>query len=494
MVSFSEGDAERAYRRPHERQWQTDRDNLVPAWRLPLSDHIHILGICGTFMGGLALLARENGYTVTGSDRNIYPPMSTQLQGSGVPLTDGYDAAQLASVTGQIIVGNALTRGQPVIEAMLNAGLPYTSGPEWLGRHVLQDRWVLAVAGTHGKTSTASMLAWILEHAGLQPGFLIGGVPNNFGLSARLGSGQHFVVEADEYDSAFFDKRSKFVHYRPKTVIMSNLEYDHADIFPDLQSIETQFHHLVRCVPGEGRIIRGQGAAIDRVMARGCWTPVEQVQAADGVVGHSWCWRVLPPNANKLEIASPEGEVALLEWSLIGEHNAANATAAIAAAAHVGVPMFEAVSALQCFKGVRRRLELLGEPGGTKVYDDFAHHPTAIKRTLSAVKESVSQGKLIAIIEPRSNTMRLGEHAEQLANCAEAADHALWCATTELTWDLSSAVSHSSRQEVLPNVEATVDRAVALAEAGDTIVVMTNGSFDGLHDRLLDALSERSQA
>ena len=291
-----------------------------------MSDHIHILGICGTFMGGLALLARESGYTVSGSDRNIYPPMSTQLQDSGIPLIDGYEAAQLDSVTGQIIVGNALSRGQPVIEAMLNDGLPYTSGPEWLGRHVLQDRWVLAVAGTHGKTSTASMLAWILEHAGLEPGFLIGGVPANFGLSARLGDGQYFVVEADEYDSAFFDKRSKFVHYRPKTVIMNNLEYDHADIFPDLQAIETQFHHLVRCVPGEGRIVRGQGVAIDRVLARGCWTPVESVQAAGEVVGQSWCWRALSSNANQLEIASPEGEMALLEWVNVPLENAGNRT------------------------------------------------------------------------------------------------------------------------------------------------------------------------
>ena len=457
-----------------------------------MSNHIHILGICGTFMGGLALLARESGYTVSGSDRNIYPPMSTQLQDSGIPLIDGYEAAQLDSVTGQIIVGNALSRGQPVIEAMLNDGLPYTSGPEWLGRHVLQDRWVLAVAGTHGKTSTASMLAWILEHAGLEPGFLIGGVPANFGLSARLGDGQYFVVEADEYDSAFFDKRSKFVHYRPKTVIMNNLEYDHADIFPDLQAIETQFHHLVRCVPGEGRIVRGQGVAIDRVLARGCWTPVESVQAAGEVVGQNWCWRALSPNANQLEIASPEGEMALLEWSLIGKHNAANATAAIAAAAYAGVPMVEAVAALHRFKGVRRRLELLGEPGGTAVYDDFAHHPTAIESTLSAMRESVSQGKLIAIIEPRSNTMRLGEHADQLAKCAESADHALWCATTALNWDLEAAVSHSSRQEVLPDVDSTIDRALALAGAGDTIVVMTNGSFGGLHGRLLSKLSERS--
>ena len=297
-----------------------------------MSDHIHILGICGTFMAGLALLARESGFSVTGSDRNIYPPMSTQLLNSDIPLVDGYDAEQLSPAPGCVVVGNALSRGQPVVEAMLNSGIPYTSGPEWLGRHILQNQWVLAVSGTHGKTSTASMLAWILEQAGLQPGFLIGGIPINFGLSARLGGGDFFVVEADEYDSAFFDKRSKFVHYRPKTAVINNLEYDHADIFPDLAAIETQFHHLVRCIPGDGLIVRGGGQAIDRVLDKGCWTPVETVADAHDEQHAGWTWRALSSAADALHIAGPDGSEAELRWALIGSHNAANATAAIAAA------------------------------------------------------------------------------------------------------------------------------------------------------------------
>ena len=453
---------------------------------------IHILGICGTFMGGLALLARESGYTVTGSDRNIYPPMSTQLQSSGVPLTDGYDAAQLASVTGQIIVGNALSRGQPVIEAMLNGRLPYTSGPEWLGRHVLQDRWVLAVAGTHGKTSTASMLAWILEQAGLQPGFLIGGIPSNFGLSARLGGGDYFVVEADEYDSAFFDKRSKFVHYRPKTAVINNLEYDHADIFPDLAAIETQFHHLVRCIPGDGLIIRGGGEAIDRVLEKGCWTQVETVAGADDEQCAGWTWRALSSAADALHITAPDGAEAELQWELIGSHNAANATAAIAAAHHVGVSLDISVKALASFKGVKRRLELLGKPAGVAVYDDFANHPTAIEGTLNALRAQCEAGKLIAIIEPRSNTMRLGEHKGALSKCAEAANYALWFTPPDLQWDLGSIVT-ADGQEALNTTEALIERALAVATPGDSIVIMSNGGFDGLHGRLLAALEERAQ-
>ena len=444
-------------------------------------------------MGGLALLARESGFSVTGSDRNIYPPMSTQLLSSDIPLVDGYGADQLSPVPDCVVVGNALSRGQPAIEAMLNRGIPYTSGPEWLGRHILQGQWVLAVSGTHGKTSTASMLAWILEQAGLHPGFLIGGIPNNFGVSARLGGGDYFVVEADEYDSAFFDKRSKFVHYRPKTAVINNLEYDHADIFPDLAAIETQFHHMVRCIPDEGLIVRGGGPAIDRVLEKGCWTPVETVANADGIPGAGWTWRALSPAADALQISAPDGAEAALHWDLIGDHNAANATAAIAAAAHVGVAFQVAVQALSGFNGVKRRLELLGRPAGVSIYDDFAHHPTAIEGTLSALRAQLGSGNLIAIIEPRSNTMRLGEHKKALATCAQAADYALWFASPDLQWDLTSIVS-ASGQEVLESIDALIDRALDVVEPGDSIVIMSNGGFDGLHSRLLIALEERARS
>ena len=456
-----------------------------------MSDHIHILGICGTFMGGLALLARESGFSVTGSDRNIYPPMSTQLLNSDIHLVDGYDADQLSPAPDCVVVGNALSRGQPVVEAMLNVGIPYTSGPEWLGRHILQNQWVLAVSGTHGKTSTASMLAWILEQAGLQPGFLIGGIPTNFGLSARLGGGDFFVVEADEYDSAFFDKRSKFVHYRPKTAVINNLEYDHADIFPDLAAIETQFHHLVRCIPGDGLIVRGGGEAIDRVLERGCWTTVETVADAHDEQHAGWTWRALSATADALHILGPDGAEAELRWALIGSHNASNATAAIAAAHHVGVSLDVSVKALATFAGVKRRLELLGKPADVAVYDDFAHHPTAIQSTLAGMRAQLETGKLIAVIEPRSNTMRLGEHKDALATCAELADCALWFAPPDLQWDLSSIVSPSG-QEVHDSTGALIERALAVAEPGDSIVIMSNGGFDGLHSRLLMALEERA--
>ena len=456
-----------------------------------MSDHIHILGICGTFMGGLALLARESGFSVTGSDRNIYPPMSTQLLNSDIHLVDGYDADQLSPAPDCVVVGNALSRGQPVVEAMLNVGIPYTSGPEWLGRHILQNQWVLAVSGTHGKTSTASMLAWILESAGLEPGFLIGGIPSNFGVSARLGSGRYFVVEADEYDSAFFDKRSKFVHYRPNTLVINNLEYDHADIFADLAAIETQFHHLVRCIPGDGLIVRGGGEAIDRVLDKGCWTPVETVAGVDDQHHAGWIWRALSSAGDSLHIAGPDGMEAELHWALIGSHNAANATAAIAAAHHVGVSLDVSVKALETFAGVKRRLELLGKPADVAVYDDFAHHPTAIQSTLAGMRAQLETGKLIAVIEPRSNTMRLGEHKDALATCAELADCALWFAPPDLQWDLSSIVSPSG-QEVHDSTGALIERALAVAEPGDSIVIMSNGGFDGLHSRLLMALEERA--
>jgi len=459
-----------------------------------LADHVHILGICGTFMGGLALLARDSGYRVSGSDANVYPPMSTQLIESGIAVTDGYDANQLQPTPDCVVVGNALSRGNAAIESMLNRHLHYTSGPEWLGQHILKDRWVLAVAGTHGKTSTASMLAWILEQAGLAPGFLIGGVPVNFGISARLGEGRYFVVEADEYDSAFFDKRSKFVHYRPDTLVINNLEYDHADIFADLAEIETQFHHLIRCIPGDGAIIRGEGDAIDRVLARGVWSAVSTVTAASETTTAGWSWRSGPAPENVFTITTPEGQAYPLRWPLIGAHNAANATAAVAAAAQVGVDPADAVNALASFAGIKRRLELLGAPHNIAVFDDFAHHPTAIAATLGAMRAEQSSGKLIALVEPRSNTMRLGKYRAELGAAAQEADHVIWFEPPGLDWNLSAALDAYEHQEVMSDIDALLNRALALAHPGDKIVVMSNGGFQGLHTRLIATLEDKVYA
>ena len=459
-----------------------------------MADHVHILGICGTFMGGLALLARDSGYRVSGSDANVYPPMSTQLIESGIAVTDGYDANQLQPTPDCVVVGNALSRGNAAIESMLNRHLHYTSGPEWLGQHILKDRWVLAVAGTHGKTSTASMLAWILEQAGLAPGFLIGGVPVNFGISARLGEGRYFVVEADEYDSAFFDKRSKFVHYRPDTLVINNLEYDHADIFADLAEIETQFHHLIRCIPGDGAIIRGEGDAIDRVLARGVWSAVSTVTAASAATTAGWSWRSGPAPENVFTITTPDGQAYPLRWPLIGAHNAANATAAVAAAAQVGVDPADAVNALASFAGIKRRLELLGAPHNIAVFDDFAHHPTAIAATLSAMRAEQSSGKLIALVEPRSNTMRLGQYRAELGAAAQEADHVVWFEPPGLDWNLSAALDAYEHQEVMSDIDALLNRALALAHPGDKIVVMSNGGFQGLHTRLIAALEDKVYA
>ena len=459
-----------------------------------MADHVHILGICGTFMGGLALLARDSGYRVSGSDANVYPPMSTQLIESGIAVTDGYDANQLQPTPDCVVVGNALSRGNAAIESMLNRHLHYTSGPEWLGQHILKDRWVLAVAGTHGKTSTASMLAWILEQAGLAPGFLIGGVPVNFGISARLGEGRYFVVEADEYDSAFFDKRSKFVHYRPDTLVINNLEYDHADIFADLAEIETQFHHLIRCIPGDGAIIRGEGDAIDRVLARGVWSAVSTVTAASAATTAGWSWRSGPAPETVFTITTPDGQAYPLRWPLIGAHNAANATAAVAAAAQVGVDPADAVNALASFAGIKRRLELLGAPHNIAVFDDFAHHPTAIAATLSAMRAEQSSGKLIALVEPRSNTMRLGQYRAELGAAAQEADHVIWFEPPGLDWNLSAALDAYERQEVMSDIDALLNRALALAHPGDKIVVMSNGGFQGLHTRLIATLEDKVYA
>jgi UDP-N-acetylmuramate: L-alanyl-gamma-D-glutamyl-meso-diaminopimelate ligase len=450
--------------------------------------HIHILGICGTFMGGIALLAREQGVRVSGSDANVYPPMSTQLSAAGIELDEGYDPAHLAPAPDCVVVGNALSRGNPAVEHVLNTGMAYTSGPQWLAEHVLHGRWVLAVAGTHGKTSTASMLAWILEHAGLSPGFLIGGVPRNFGVSARAGRAPFFVVEADEYDTAFFDKRSKFVHYRPRTLVLNNLEYDHADIFPDLAAIETQFHHLVRTVPGNGLIVsNGADPNLARVLESGCWTPVEQFGSqADAA---QWRASLRSPDGSHFDVLT-DGDVAgTVQWSQLGEHNVHNALAAIAAARHAGVPVAQSAAALAAFEGVKRRLEVRGNAGGVTVYDDFAHHPTAIATTLQGLRRRVGAARILLVLEPRSNTMQMGVHRDALGAAMQGAD-AIWLYQSPgLDWSLEAvAAALPVPVAVLSSVEGMVRSVVAAARPGDHVLVMSNGGFGGIHDRLLVAL------
>ena len=440
-------------------------------------------------MGGLALLARELGHEVTGSDVNVYPPMSTQLEDAGIQLMEGYSADNLARRPDLVVIGNALSRGNPEVEAVLDQGLPYVSGPQWLGERVLPGRWVLAVSGTHGKTSTASMLAWLLEEAGLAPGFLIGGVPHNFGLSARLGGTDFFVIEADEYDTAFFDKRSKFIHYRPRTLVIGNLEFDHVDIFPDLGAIETQFHHLIRCVPQSGLIIRPASDAIDRVIERGCWTPQQQLGFAS--IDH---WQILPDrdDGTEFSVRDPHGKTTNFRWSQLGHHNLANAVGAMAAAHHAGVPVSDCVESMQTFRGVKRRLELRGTPGGVSVYDDFAHHPTAIESTLAAVRQHQPDKKIVAVIEPRSNTMRSGVHSTDLTAATEAADQIFWYQPPEMSWSLVDLVEGSARPTA---VYSAIDELVAATAGavgpGDTVVIMSNGGFNQFHERLLAFLEDR---
>ena len=447
--------------------------------------HIHILGICGTFMGGLALLARERGDTVSGSDANVYPPMSTQLEAAGITLREGYDPAHLVPESDLVVIGNALSRGNPAVEHVLNRGLPYVSGPEWLAEHVLRDRWVLGVAGTHGKTTTASLLAWLLADAGLEPGFLIGGVPGNFGVSARLGAAPFFVVEADEYDTAFFDKRSKFVHYRPRTCILNNLEYDHADIFPDLAAIETQFHHLLRTVPGNGLVIRnGDDANLDRVLKRGCWTPVETF--GDGADNR---WRVeADAQGEGFEVLLDGREAGRVDWDVPGAHNRLNALAAIAAARHAGVPVAQACASLGRFAGVKRRMEVRGVEGGVTVYDDFAHHPTAIETTLAGLRRRVGEAPIIAVLEPRSNTMRLGVHADKLADALRIADRVLLYRPPGIDWDMTAIVEGLAAAEVFDDTAGIIDAVLAAAAPGTHVLVMSNGGFENIHARLLEAL------
>ncbi len=451
--------------------------------------HLHILGICGTFMGGIALLARALGHRVSGSDANVYPPMSTQLEAAGIELMEGYHPEHLQPVPDVVVVGNAMSRGNPAVEYLLNQGLPYTSGPQWLSEQVLQGRWVLAVAGTHGKTSTASMLAWLLEDAGLSPGFLIGGVPENFGVSARLGESPFFVVEADEYDTAFFDKRSKFVHYRPRTLVLNNLEFDHADIFDDLLMIQRQFHHLVRTVPSQGRIVAPlNDGNIHEVLDMGCWTPVEYF---DPEIEAGWHAEAASADGHCFDVICEGERAGRVDWSLIGSHNVANALAALAAARHAGVPAEQAIASLTGFRNVKRRMELRGEVHGIRVYDDFAHHPTAIATTLEGLRRQVGKARIIALLEPRSNTMKMGVHAQLLADSLTAADQVLVFEPPDLRWDLAAALSPlGAYAERFSDTAELVRRVVELAVPGDHLLVMSNGGFEGIHQRLLDALEE----
>lgn len=455
--------------------------------------HIHILGICGTFMGGIAALARAAGHTVTGCDANVYPPMSTQLSALGIELIEGWDPEQLKLNADLYVIGNVVTRGKPLMEVILDRGLPYVSGPQWLGEYLLRNQWVLAVAGTHGKTTTSSMLAWILDVAGLAPGFLVGGIPENFGISARLpgkpaqdtaSRSPFFVIEADEYDTAFFDKRSKFVHYHPRTAIFNNLEYDHADIFPDLAAIETQFHHLVRTVPASGRlIVNGREASLERVLARGCWSEVETFGVASG-------WSVGAVQEDGFDVLLAGEVQGTVHWSLLGEHNRQNALAAIAAARHVGVPVEVSIAALGSFENVKRRMEIKGCVHNITVYDDFAHHPTAIATTLDGLRQKVGTSRILAVLEPRSNTMKLGTMKEQLPDSLTTADQ-VFCYGANLGWDPAQALAPLGAQaQCFDQLEPLVSAIVREARPGDHILVMSNGGFGGVHDKILAALAK----
>ncbi|MCP5278724.1 MAG: UDP-N-acetylmuramate:L-alanyl-gamma-D-glutamyl-meso-diaminopimelate ligase [Thiobacillus sp.] len=478
--------------------------------------HIHILGICGTFMGGIAVIAQQAGHTVTGCDANVYPPMSTQLEALGIKLMEGFGTEQLALEPDIWVIGNVVTRGkQPLMEEILNRGLPYISGPQWLAENILHpqnvsaktnapdgglgrsqnvphEKWVLAVAGTHGKTTTSSMLAWVLEDCGLHPGYLIGGVPMNFGVSARLTDSPFFVIEADEYDTAFFDKRSKFVHYRPRTAVLNNLEYDHADIFPDLAAIETQFHHLVRTVPGNGLVVsNGREESLERVLARGCWTPVERFGLQGG-------WRAEPVNtglrASHFDVWLGEALQGRVQWNLLGEHNRQNALATIAAARHAGVPARDAIDALSRFQNVKRRMEVRGQVNGVTVYDDFAHHPTAIATTVAGLRAKLSAvhsgARILAVLEPRSNTMKLGVMKAQLPASLEGADR-VYCYSGGIDWDASGALSPlGDKAHTYADLSGLVEAVAREARHGDHVLVMSNGGFGGIHDKLLARLGE----
>lgn len=453
--------------------------------------HIHILGICGTFMGGIAVLAKAAGHRVTGCDANVYPPMSTQLEAQGIELIEGFDPAQTSLNPDIYVIGNVVTRGNPLMEAILNQGLPYISGPQWLAENVLQGKWVLAVAGTHGKTTTSSMLAWVLEYAGLAPGFLIGGVPENFGVSARLPQtprqdpksvSPFFVIEADEYDTAFFDKRSKFVHYRPRTAVLNNLEFDHADIFEDLAAIEKQFHHLVRTVPQQGLVVANQQESLDRVIARGCWSALERIDSASG-------WQVQNVDAQgRFDVFFNGERQGNVSWELLGEHNRNNALAVIAAARHVGVAPCIAIEALGEFKNVKRRMEVKGVANEVTVYDDFAHHPTAIATTVAGLRAKVGAARILAVLEPRSNTMKLGVMKDALPDSLKDAD-AVFCYANNLGWDAAAALaSIQHKAQTFDDLGQLVAAVTAMAAPGDHVLVMSNGGFGGVHQKLLQAL------
>ncbi len=455
--------------------------------------HIHILGICGTFMGGIAALAKAVGHRVTGCDANVYPPMSTQLEAQGIELIEGFGVEQLDLIPDVYVIGNVVARGNPLMEEILNRGLPYISGPQWLAEHVLQDKWVLAVAGTHGKTTTSSMLAWVLEYAGLAPGFLIGGVPENFGVSARLpgeprqepgGKSPFFVIEADEYDTAFFDKRSKFVHYHPRTAVLNNLEFDHADIFADLAAIETQFHHLVRTVPGKGLVVaNGREDSLERVLKRGCWTPVERFGCEGG-------WQVGEVRADgSFDVMFEGKDQGRVAWALLGEHNRMNALAVLAAARHVGVPVEVGIAALAEFRNVKRRMEIRGTVNGVTVYDDFAHHPTAIDTTVAGLRAKVGASRILAVLEPRSNTMKLGVMKAALPGSLHDADR-VFCFAANLGWDAREALQPIATKTVVgDDLDMLVAAIVTEARPGDHVLVMSNGGFGGIHQKILDRLA-----
>ncbi len=452
--------------------------------------HIHILGICGTFMGGIAVLARNAGHTVTGCDEHVYPPMSTQLEAADIQLHEGMDAQQLDVFKADLyVVGNVMTRGMPVIEEMLNRGLPYVSGPQWLGENLLYGKWVLAVAGTHGKTSTSAMLAWILDYAGVAPGFLIGGIPANFGISARapLGDSPFFVIEADEYDTAFFDKRSKCVHYRPRTTILNNLEYDHADIFANVEAIETQFHHLVRTVPANGLIVtNGRDEHLKRTLAKGCWSAIEEFGP-----GTMWDFR-RGEQDSQFHVLLNREERGMVDWDQMGVHSTMNALAAIAAARHAGVPTKLAIEALNTFSGVARRMENKGTLAGVTVYDDFAHHPTAIQTTVTGLRKRVGDGaRIIAVLEPRTNTMKLGAMSAALPGSLTHAD-VVFVYANDLGWDVAKAFEPiGAKTGIFDNLDAMVEAIVVMAKPGDQVLVMSNGGFGGVHGKILARLAER---
>lgn len=446
-------------------------------------------------MGGIAVLARQAGHEVSGSDANVYPPMSTQLEQQGILLSEGFLVEHIPEDVDEVIIGNAMSRGNPAVEYILNRNIPYTSGPEWLAKYVLNTRWVLAVAGTHGKTTTSSMLAWMLQYAGLNPGFLIGGIPANFGLSARIGDAPFFVVEADEYDTAFFDKRSKFVHYHPRTAVLNNLEFDHADIFEDLDAIKKQFHHLVRTIPGDGLIVKnGDDGNIDDVLKQGCWSQLAAFHKAHDSEHSNDDWSIgkTSKDGKFFEVLLDGKMVATVNWSHHGLHNRMNALAAIAAAQHAGVPVEVSCEALKEFKGIKRRLEVRGVVNDITVYDDFAHHPTAIEETLAAMNEIRGNGKVFAVLEPRSNTMRMGVHKDRLSDCWQQADEICLYQPEGMDWNLNDVVTQSKTPAtIFSGTEKIIEHLLAELTAGDHILIMSNGGFEAIHQRMLDALSEK---